>query len=73
MVIIKKGTILDQMPEDVVCSSLTDKYAFRPKELEQVSLAEFASRYQWKRTNFTMKENEVKEGNAKTNILGRFH
>ena len=61
MVIIKKGTILDQMPEDVVCSSLTDKYAFRPKELEQVSLAEFASWYQWKRKNFTLKKTKLEK------------
>ena len=75
VVIIKKGTILDQMPEDstdVLCSGLIDRYASRPKELEQVSLAEFASCFQWKK-EFHPQKVKVKGRNARTNIRGRFH
>ncbi|MDY6841695.1 MAG: AAA family ATPase [Pseudomonadota bacterium] len=52
--LLKNATMLEMMNEDdtdITCTSLIDRYSDRPKELESVCLAEFATLFQVKRAS----------------------
>ncbi|KAK7481049.1 hypothetical protein BaRGS_00027685 [Batillaria attramentaria] len=50
--LLKNSTLLEAMKDDdtdITCTSLIDRYADRPKELEHICLAEFATSYDVKK------------------------
>ncbi|XP_070203473.1 uncharacterized protein [Littorina saxatilis] len=64
VVLLKSLSSLQVMDDDdteVACKGLIDRYADRPKELENVCLAEFATSFETKKSNNYQKKAEAKK------------